>query len=80
METLTPMEAKISKTICYERKMCKNTGWKVCKNSVGIICENSEVLMSKKICKCSVGKMCKNSECLIGKNSETAKNLQNFCR
>ena len=62
---MNSMEAKISTTICYERKMYKNTLWKICKNSVG--CENSEVLMGIKIYKYSDGKMCKNYECLIGK-------------
>ena len=68
--------AKISATICYERKFCKNPERKICKNSVGKICKNSEVLIGKKICKNSVGKICKNSEGLIGligKNSEPGK-------
>ena len=27
-DIMNAMEAKISTTICYERKMCKNTEWK----------------------------------------------------
>ena len=27
-DIMNAMESKISTTICYERKMCKNTEWK----------------------------------------------------
>ena len=78
-DIMNAMEAKLSTTICYERKMCKNSKWKICKKSVGIIFEDYEVPIGKKIYKYSQGKMSKNSKCVIGKNSEAAKNLQKLC-
>ena len=65
--------AKISATICYERKFCKNPERKICKNSVRKICKNSEVLVGIKVCKKTVDRMCKNAEGLMDKNSELAK-------
>ena len=61
-DIMNSMKAKLSTTICYERKLCKNTKWKICKNSVGIICEYSEVLIGKQICKYSLSKIYKNYE------------------
>ena len=56
-DIMNSMGVKISATICYELKICKNPERKICTNYGRKIGKSYEVPMAKIICKNYVGKM-----------------------